>query len=109
VTILVLWNKSEKFESITIFNTLAKSAASKNTSNNIVDELLLSANELNIYGKSSLIGYHDKENLAEADLLIQQIKTDPDKAYQSILKRKLEKLKLKQTPKSDFYIRPVPK
>jgi hypothetical protein len=45
----------------------------------------------------------------ENGLLFLQIKTNPDKAYQTILKDKLEKLKHRQTPKTDFNIRPVPK
>jgi len=74
-----------------------------------VDELLLSANEFNIYGKSSLIEFNYKDNEPANELLIQQIKTNPDNAYQTILKRKLEKLKQPQGPTSDFTVKPVPK
>ena len=74
-----------------------------------MDELLLSANEFNIYGKSSLIEYNYKDNEPANELLIQQIKTNPDNAYQTILKRKLEKLKQPQAPTSDFTVKPVPK
>lgn len=77
-------------------------------SGNIVDELLLSANEFNIYGKSSLIEYKYPENRPDNEL-IQQIKTNPDNAYQAILKRKLERLKQPQSSATDFTIKPVPK
>ena len=109
VAILFLWNKSEKFESITIFNNLEEPTDGRKISNNIVDELLLSANEFNIYGKSSLIEYNYKNNKPGNELLIQQIKTNPDNAYQTILKRKLEKLKQPQASTSDFSVKPVPK
>jgi hypothetical protein len=109
VAILFLWNKGEKFESITIFNNLEQLPDGKNISNNIVDELLLSANEFNIYGKSSLIEYNYKDNNRSSELLIQQIKANPDNAYQTILKNKLEKLKQPQASTPDFNVKPVPK
>jgi len=104
-----LWNKGEKFENIAIFNNLEGSPDGRKISNNIVDELLLSANEFNIYGKSSLIEYNYRDNEPANEFLIQQIKTNPDNAYRTILKRKLEKLKQPQTSASDFSVKPVPK
>jgi hypothetical protein len=82
----------------------------KKVSNNIVDDLLLSANEFNIYGKSSLIEYNYRDNSRSGELLIQQIKSNPGDAYQTILKNKMQKLKQPQaTAASDFNIKPVPK
>ena len=107
--ILFLWNKGEKFESITIFNNLEEKSVGRKISNNIVDELLLSANEFNIYGKSSLIEYNYRDNNRANELLIQQIKANPNNAYQTILKNRLEKLKQPQAAISDFNVKPVPK
>lgn len=109
MAILFLWNKGEKFESINIFNNLEELPDGKKISNNIVDELLLSANEFNIYGKSSLIEYNYKNDKPANELLIQQIKANPNNAYQTILKNKLEKLKQPQASTSDFNVKPVPK
>ena len=78
-------------------------------SNDIVDELLLSANEFNIYGKSSLIEYNYKGDKQANELLIQQIKADPDNTYQTILKNKLQILKQSKNSTFDFNIKPVPK
>ena len=106
---MILWNKNDKPENITIFNNLDYAPNGKKVSNNIVDELLLSANDLNIYGKSTLIEYNYRDNEPIGDLLIQQIKADPKKAYQIILKNKLDKLKRAQQTISDFNVKPVPK
>ena len=107
--ILFLWNKGEKFESVTIFNNLEELPTGRGGSNNIVDELLLSANEFNIYGKSSLIEYNYKGDNSINELLIQQIKANPDNAYQTILKNKLQKLKQPKNSSADFNVKPVPK
>jgi len=107
--VLFLWNRSEKFERITIFNNLAELKNNRGSSNNIVDELLLSANEMNIYGKSALIEFNNKDNKLNEDYFMQQIKTNPDKAYQSILKNKLQKLRNPKSSVSDFNVKPVPK
>ena len=108
VTILFLWNKGEKFESVTIFNNLEELPTGRGGANNIVDELLLSANEFNIYGKSSLIEYNYKGD-NRANELIQQIKADPDNTYQTILKNKLQILKQPKNSTFDFNVKPVPK
>jgi hypothetical protein len=99
----------EKFESKTIFNNLGVLPNVKNSNGNIVDELLLSANELNIYGKSSFIEYNYKGSVISSDYLIQNFKNNPKNAYQVILKNKMEKLKSRKPSTSDFIIRPVPK
>jgi hypothetical protein len=107
--IFFLWKKGENFESISIFNNLEVSPNGKGVSNNIVDELLLSANEFNIYGKSSLIEYNYKGNNRTGELLLQQIKANPNDAYQIILKNKLQKIKQPKSSTSDFNVKPVPK
>lgn len=104
VAILFLWNKGEKSESITIFKNLDGSAYGSKVSNNIVNELLLSANDFNIYGKSTLIEYNTRAN----ESLLQQIKANPGNAYQNILKNKLDKLKQPQTSGEGFNVKPVP-
>jgi hypothetical protein len=103
-----LWNWGEKFENIVIFNNLEKLPAEEKVSHNIIDELLLSANEFNIYGKSTLIEYNYKDKSTN-EFLIRQIKSDPDNAYQTILKNKLGKLKQPKASTSDFTVKPVPK
>lgn len=107
--IFFLWKKGEKFETISIFNNLEVLPNGKGVSNNIVDELLLSANEFNIYGKSSLIEYNYKGNNRTSELLLQQIKANPDDAYQEILENKLQTLKQGKSSTSDFNVKPVPK
>lgn len=109
VAILLLWNRGEKFENIAIFNNLEELHEDRKVSNNIVDELLLSANEFNIYGQSSLIEYNHQDKYAAGSLLIQQIKSNPGNAYQTILKNKLEKLQQTKANTADFNIKPVPK
>ena len=108
-TILFLWNKGEKFESVTIFNNLEELPGGRGVSNNIIDELLLSANEFNIYGKSSLLEYNYRDNGITDELLIQQIKSNPQNAYQTILKNKLQTLKQPKNSAVDFNVKPVPK
>ncbi|MFZ1451922.1 MAG: hypothetical protein WAT20_04425 [Ferruginibacter sp.] len=108
-SILFFWNTAGNFESITIFNNLDKRSVDKKTYNDIVDELLLSANELKIYGKSSIIEYNYKDNSITDESLIQQIKADPGKAYNTILKNKLDNLNKRKSPVSDFNVKPVPK
>jgi hypothetical protein len=108
-SILFLWNTAGNFESITIFNNLEKQPDGKKTYNDIVDELLLSANELKIYGKSSIIEHNYKDNRITDELLIQQIKANPGKAYKTILRNKLDNLNNRKTAVSDFNVKPVPK
>ena len=108
-SILLLWSTAGNTENTTIFNNFEKLPEGKKTNNNFVDELLLSANELKIYGKGSIIDNKYKDNLITDELLIQQIKANPDKAYKAILKNKLENLKSRKTAVVDFSIKSVPK
>lgn len=107
-SILILWNNSDKYESINIFTNL-DIAENKKLNNNIVDELLLSANELKIYGNSIIIDYSFNDNNLNDEVLIEQIKANPGNAYQNILKNKMDKLKKTKKPVTDFIIKPVPK
>ncbi len=104
LSILFLWNQGEKSESITIFKNLEELPDGQKVSNNIVNELLLSANDFNIYGKNTLIEYNTRANQS----LLQQIKVNPGNAYQNILKNKLDKLKQPPTSTDGFNVKPVP-
>ena len=53
--------------------------------------------------------YNYNEEHQSDGLLFEQIKANPNKAYQTILKNKLSTLKQKQAGSSDFNIKPVPK
>lgn len=94
---------------MSVFNNLEEKVSGNKMADNIVNELLLSANELNIYGSSSLIGYNTADIAADDELMLDQIKVNPQNAYQRILKNKLNKLKQQQPSTADFYVKPVPK
>ena len=105
--IVVMWNSAGDAEEVLVFDRSVMGSENINATNNIVNELLLSANELSIYGKSSLIDYNNRYE-SESDELIEQIKINPEKAYSAILKKKL--IKISQKPvSSDFEIKPIPK
>ncbi|MFZ1783740.1 MAG: hypothetical protein WAU23_00955 [Ferruginibacter sp.] len=104
---MLTWNRGEKLESTNIFNNLEELNEKSKATNDIVNDLLLSANELTIYGKSSLIEYN--KDGVKTDMLLEEIKADPAKAYQRILKNKLNNLKRKASAVPDFYVKPVPK
>ncbi|MBK8609948.1 MAG: hypothetical protein IPL84_08370 [Chitinophagaceae bacterium] len=106
--IIFSWNREEKFENIYIFNNLDVAEGKNKATDKLVNDLLLSANELSIYGKSSLIEYN-KDDVQQAKSLMEEIKTNPDKAYQTILKNKLKHLKKGRASGSDFNVKPVPK
>lgn len=106
--IILLWNRADRFEKLTVFNNLDQTVSTDNASDNIVNQLLLSANELNIYGKSSLIEYSVNSTTPSDEILLEQIKINPDNAYKKILKNKLDKLK-QQPSTSDFNVKSVPK
>lgn len=106
--VLMLWKNSEKPGKIPAFENLEASAGNQYAANNIVNELLLSANDLHIYGKSAFIDYSRNNNTETAQFL-EQVKTNPGNAYQTMLKNKIHKLKQKQAPAPDFSVRPVPK
>ena len=91
-----------------VFDNTEKELENVDATNNIVNELLLSANELNIYGESSLIEYNNRYESEPSQLILEQIKTNPAKAYSTILKNKLNKLKSK-SGETDFSVKPIPK
>jgi hypothetical protein len=105
--ILIMWNAGR--EKIYVINNLDEGSVKYSSSDNIVNDLMLSANDLNIYGKSSLIGYKNNTEPTATDLLLQQVKNNPENAYQAILKNKIEKLNHKAPSSNDFYIKPTPK
>lgn len=108
-SIFFLWNNADKPQKVIIFNNLNEVVKRDNISQDIVNELLLSANELNIYGHSSLIEYNFNEENPANSLLFEQIKANPKNAYQTILKNKIKNIQQKQAASSDFKILPVPK
>ena len=106
--IIIMWGYNEKKGNIPVFGNQGNEFIKENSSNNIVNELMLSANELNIYGKSSLIEFNNLDENSANELLIQQLKSNPENLYKTILKNKLEKLKPRELP-TDFFVRPVPR
>ena len=103
-----MWDTTGKKDKIVVFDNAVLVLGNENSSNNIVNELMLSANELNIYGKSSPMEFNNRNETTGTGSLLQQIKYDPENAYKTIFKNKLEQLN--HRPASpDFYVKPVPK
>ena len=107
--IIMVWNRADRDDRVAVFDNIPASELRDNPSNNIVNELLLSAHEFNIYGKSSIIGLNRHGEAADANAIIQQIRMNPENAYREILHDKIEKLKTAKTDDNDFSIKPVPK
>ena len=59
--------------------------------------------------ENSIIEYNYKDNSITDESLIQQIKANPGKVYNTILKNKLDNLNKRKSPVSDFNVKPVPK
>jgi hypothetical protein len=102
-----MWNTESEKDKVQVFENMDQGFMKENSSSNIINELMLSANELNIYGKSSLIEYNNLDQPGTGELL-QQIKNSPENAYKTILKNKLEKLNHLSSA-GDFYVKPIPK
>jgi predicted nucleotidyltransferase len=108
-TIIIIWNSaSGKKDDISLFGKNASELMNNNASGNIVNELLLSAREINISGNSSLMVFSNKNNYADGLQFTREMKENPEKLYQQILNQKLQRIAVKQS-KEDFYIKPVPK
>lgn len=107
--IIIMWNAPVKSkDAISLFGINAPElVGSTSESGNIVNELLLSASELNISGENNLIGLNNKNNAFAGLLLSREIKSNPENAYRKILKQKLEKINTRSG--GDFYIKAVPK
>ena len=106
--IILMWDTTGDKDRLMVFDKTETGLENVDATNNIVNELLLSANELNIYGKSSLIEYNNRYEPETAELIREQIKTNPEKAYSEILKNKLKNLKRKSGD-ADFSVKPIPK
>jgi hypothetical protein len=104
--ITLLWNKSTMSPDTILFGDKTIILKESEVSGNIVNELLLSANELNISG-STLISPGYKNYLKNDQFLNSSGKKSPEKIYNDILLRKLEKVTRKSST-SDFTIKPVP-
>lgn len=106
-TIIVMWDTSEDVDNI--FDNNLIQSAKKNSSLNIVNDLLLSARELNIARNPTLIDFKNKAEASDPLIISNQdVRGNPDNLYHSILQKKLERIK-KKSAGEDFYIRPVPK
>jgi hypothetical protein len=107
--IIVMWNAPVKSrDAISLFGINAPElVGNNNESGNIVNELLLSASELNISGETNLIGLNNKGNSYTGLLLSREMKSNPENVYHRILKQKLEKINTRSD--GDFYIKAVPK
>jgi hypothetical protein len=103
--VIIMWNTPGTEDEIRLFGENTAVLHGSNASGNIVNELLLSAQDLNISGTNNLITFNYKDN---GPSLNEQIRNDPEKLYRNIFNRKLEKLG-NRSPESDFYIRQVPK
>ncbi|MFN8244269.1 MAG: hypothetical protein U0X40_09490 [Ferruginibacter sp.] len=105
---IVMWNRADQNDHVAVFDSIPADELRDNPSTDIVNELLLSANELNIYGKSSLIEVNRHEE-GPAVSLLQQLRTNPENAYRTILRNKIEKLNTVKAGDRDFSVKPVPK
>jgi hypothetical protein len=107
--IISMWNTDTKNnESTNLFGEYASELSTDKASANIVNDLLLSARDLNISGETSLIDLTNK-NVSSAEMQAsKEMKSDPARVYKEILNKKLQKLGVKPV-RHDFYIKAVPK
>ena len=81
------------------------------TTNETINELLLSADELSIAEKNSFVNLYLKP--VESNGVITATATEGDNEkddiYKQIFNRKINKLKVKKGGSSDFSIKPIPK
>ncbi len=80
---------------------------SNKSSDNAINELLLSGDELTIEEKKSFISLYLKPGDDEGAITYQKINTKREGVYKQILQRKMNRLNGK--PSDDFSVRPVPK
>jgi len=104
--ITVLWNDGAKSADTILFGDKAIVVNVSEGSSNIVNELLLSAKELNISG-STLVSPGYKSNPQDEQLLTSANRKNTEQVYNTILTRKLEKV-TRQNTSSGFTIKPVP-
>jgi len=104
--ITVLWNDGAKSADTILFGDKAIVVNLSEGSSNIVNELLLSAKDLNISG-STLISPAYKDNIPDDQAMNAANKKNTEQVYNAILKRKLENV-TRHTTTSGFTIKPVP-
>jgi hypothetical protein len=104
--ITVLWNDGAKSDDTILFGDKDIVVNVSDGSSNIVNELLISAKELNISG-STLVSPGYKSNPQDEQLLTSANKKNTEQVYNAILKRKLE-IVTRQNTSHGFAIKPVP-
>jgi hypothetical protein len=105
--ITLLWKESSKSFDTILFRDRTIALNGSDISGNIVNELLLSANELNISGSSTLISPAFKKSIMEDQSSANSGKKNTEKVYNAILLRKLAKVTRKSSS-SEFAVKPVP-
>lgn len=103
-SIIIIWGSNTMGEPLVLFDKNVPVTSDGNSAN-LVNELLLSANELSIYGRSGMI---DLKYRRTKDSVSAEIRPDPVRIYNAILSRKLNKLN-ERKGSTDFFIKPVPK
>lgn len=103
--ITVLWNDGAKSADTILFGDKAIVVNVSEGSSNIVNDLLLSAKDLNISG-STLISPAYKSNVRDDQLMNAANIKNTEQVYNAILNRKLENVTRNTT--SGFTIKPVP-
>jgi hypothetical protein len=107
--IISMWNTdTQNNDGTNLFGEYASELSADKVSGNIVNDLLLSARDLNISGETSLIDLTNKNTSSAETLVSREMKTDPASVYKEILNKKLQKLGAKPV-RHDFYIKAVPK
>lgn len=104
--ITVLWNDKAHSADAVLFGDKSIVINVSESSSNIVNELLLSAKELNISG-ATLISPAHKSHFENDQALNEANKKNTEQVYDAILKRKLENV-TRHTSASGFSIKPVP-
>ena len=104
--IALLWKDSSRPFDTVLFKDETIALKVSDISGNIVNELLLSANELNISGSGTLISPGFKKSIMD-DQSSASGKKYTEKVYKAILLRKLAKAKRKSSS-GDFDVKPVP-
>ena len=105
--IALLWKDSSRPFDTVLFKDETIALKVTDISGNIVNELLLSANELNISGSSTLISPGFKKAIMDDQSSNTSEKKYTEKVYKAILLRKLAKAKRKSSS-GDFDVKPVP-
>jgi hypothetical protein len=105
--ITLLWKNSSSQNDTVLFRDTTVALKMSDISGDIVNELLLSVNELNIAGSSTLISPGFIKSIMDEQSSNASGKKHTEKVYDAILLRKLAKVKRK-SPSGEFAVKPVP-